>query len=209
ESVGVKVRGRRVVVSGNSIVGKRTSFGGGARGLYIGMIGEDVRVTGNMITGFEDGIRFDTPDGATKHLVISDNSIIECNRAVYVGATAAVNEVQISGNTFRAIDGGAGVFFFAPATDVEVVANTITGGHTGVFMSHPSNPVERLHVQGNTLRGQSTRAMYFRNLPDAFVSGNFSTTGEIRFTATATRVTAATNFATVTDLTTGQTVTVK
>lgn len=209
ESVGVKVRGRRVVVSGNSIVGKRTSFGGGARGLYIGMVGEDVRVTGNMIAGFEDGVRFDTPDGATKNLVVSDNSIIECNRCIYVGATAAVNEVQISGNTFRAISGGAGVFFFAPATDVEVVANTITGGHTGVFMSHPSNPVERLHVQGNTLRGQSTRAMFFRNLTDAFVSSNFSTTGEIRFTETATRVTAANNFATVTDQTTGQTVTVK
>lgn len=209
ESVGVKVRGRRVVVSGNSIVGKRTSFGGGARGLYIGMVGEDVRVTGNMIAGFEDGVRFDTPDGATKNLVVSDNSIIECNRCIYVGATAAVNEVQITGNTLRAISGGEGVFFFAPATDVEVVANTIAGGHTGIFMSHPSNPVERLHVQGNTLRGQSTRAMFFRNLTDAFVSGNFSTTGEIRFTEAATRVTAANNFATVTDLTTGQTVTIQ
>src|SRR5699024_3649995 len=123
-------------VSGNSIVGKRASLGGGARGLYIGMVAEDVLVNGNLISGFEDGIRIDTTDATSGNIAISDNSIINARRCVYLGAVSRVDQVQVLGNTMRPDPGGEGVFFFAPADDVEIVGNTITGGHTAVFMSH-------------------------------------------------------------------------
>lgn len=206
ESVGVKIRGAKAVITGNSIVGKRVSKGGGARGLYIGMVAEDVLIAGNLISGFEDGIRIDTTDPTSRNIGISDNSIINCARGVYLGATARVDQVQVSGNTMRPIDGGVGVFFFAAAADVEIVGNTITGGHTAIFMSHPTNRVDRLMVNGNTCRQQTTRAMFFRWVYDGLVTSNFAPGREIRFTDTCERVTTGLNQAVIADMTTGTTI---
>ena len=206
ESVGVKTRGRKTVIVGNSIVGKRASLGGGARGLYIGHVAEDIRVSGNLIAGFDDGVRIDTPDTVTKNIVVSDNSIVDVNRGVYLGATAPVAEIQISGNTIRTDAAGVPVFFFAPASDVEIVGNTLAGGHTAIFMSHPTNRVDRLMVTGNTCRGQATRAMYFRNVHDGLVTSNFSPGRAIRFTDICERTTTGMNQAVIEDMTTGTTI---
>lgn len=209
ESIGIKIRNAKALVSGNTVVGKRTSRGGAPRGIWVGLVARDVRVTGNMVSGFEDGIRVEMQGAAEaavmRHVALTDNSIIACRNGIRLGQTEPVHDVQISGNTITAPDGGFGVFLFAPASDIEINSNTIVGGHTAIWMSHPSNPLKGFMVQGNTLRGQSSYGTYLRNMTDAWVMGNGSTR-ELRFTDAATNVTTVANFASIRDLTSGETV---
>lgn len=209
ESTGIKVRSGKVTIVGNSIVGKRTSLGGGARGIYIGMVAEDIRVTGNLVSGFQDGITIDSTDITSRNIAISGNTIVNIRRGVYLGVVAPVAQVQINGNTIRPDAGGQAVFFFAAASDVEIVGNTITGGHTGIWMSHPTNTVNRLLVTGNTIRLQEAYAMFFRWVYDGLVTSNFAPGAEIRFTEECLRVTTGLNQATINDMTTGTTITQK
>lgn len=210
ESIGIKIRNAKALVSGNTVVGKRTSRGGAPRGIWVGLVARDVRVTGNMVSGFEDGVRVEMQDAAEsatmRHVVISDNSLLDNTNGIRLGQTTPVHDVQITGNTITAPDGGYGVFLFAQATDVEINGNTLLGGHIGIYMSHPSNPLTGFLVSGNTMRGQSSYAMLLRNAVDTWVSGNNSVGKDLRFIDAATRVTTIANNAVVRDLTPGTTV---
>jgi hypothetical protein len=209
ESIGIKLRNAKALVSGNTVVGKRTSRGGAPRGIWVGLVAQDVRVTGNMVTGFADGIRVEmhgTEGANMRHVAITDNSVIDCDNGIRLGQTDSLHDVQISGNTITCPPAGYGVFLFAPASDIEINGNTIVGGHTGIYMSHPSNPLTGFMIHGNTMRGQSSYALLLRNLTNAWVMGNNSAGKELRFTDAAVNVTTVSNNAVVRDLTTGTTV---
>ena len=209
ESIGIKIRNAKALVSGNTVVGKKTSRGGAPRGIWVGLVAQDVRVTGNMVTGFADGIRVEmhgTEGANMRHVAITDNSVVDCDNGIRLGQTDSLHDVQISGNTITCPPAGYGVFLFAPASDIEINGNTIVGGHTGIYMSHPSNPLSGFMVHGNTMRGQSSYALLLRNLTNAWVMGNNSAGKELRFTDAAVNVTTVSNNAVVRDLTTGTTV---
>lgn len=202
ESTGIKFRGKHCLATGNVIVGKRVSTTGAPYGVRIGMLCEDIQVTGNLIRGFDDGVRIDTPDGVTRSLVVSENSILDCTRGVGVHGESIVTGVRIAGNTIRAITGGYAVYIVAAVDDLEVVGNTMTGGAAGIYMAHSTRPANRLNVQGNTLRGHSASyGMFLRNVYDALVATNLSVK-EIRFANECLRVTTGLNQATITDLST-------
>lgn len=202
ESTGIKFRGKHCLATGNVIVGKRVSETGAPYGVRIGMLCEDIQITGNLIRGFDDGVRVDTPDGTTRALVISENSILDCTRGVGIHGTTLVSEVRVAGNTIRVVTGGYAVYVIAAVDDLEVMGNTMMGGAAGIFMAHSTRPVNRLNVQGNTLRGNTASyGMFFRNVYDALVTTNVSAK-EIRFSNECLRVTTGLNQATITDLST-------
>ena len=210
ESTGIKFRGKHCLATGNVIVGKLVSTTGAPYGVRVGMLCEDIQITGNLIRGFGDGVRIDTPDGTTRSLVISENSILDCTRGVGIHGTTLVSEVRVAGNTIRVVAGGYAVYVIAAVDDLEVMGNTMMGGAAGVFMAHGTRPVNRLNVQGNTLRGNTASyGMYFRNVHDGLVTANFSPAKDIRFTDVCENVTTGLNLATIDDRTTGNVITQK
>lgn len=211
ESAGIKIRGANVLISGNTIVGKTTSGGGGPNGIYIGMLCDGIHITGNQIRGFRDGVRFDTPDQPSRGLVVSGNHITDCERPVFIGSSSTMYRLKIDGNYLRALAGSGNypVYLVTGIEDLEVTGNTMEGGNMGIYVASPTLPVTRALVQGNVVRGQASFGMFFRNLTDTLVSGNHVVSSDIRFTDTCARVTTGMNLATITDLTTGQVITQK
>lgn len=207
ESTGIKFRGRNCLAVGNVIIGKRTSVGGAPYGVRIGMLCDSIQITGNTIRNFADGVRIDTPDGATRGMVISENSILDCVRGVGVHGTTLVSEVRIAGNTIRALAGGYAVYVIAAVDDLEVIGNTLAGGAAAVYMAHSTRPINRLVVNANTAReNTASYGMFFRNVYDGLVTANFSPAKDIRFSGVCERVTTGLNQAVITDLTTGTTI---
>lgn len=202
ESTGVKIRGKHSLVTGNVIVGKRVSATGAPCGVRIGMLCEDVQITGNMIRGFTDGVRIDTPDGTTRALVVSENTILDCTQGVYVTGALTVDGVRIAGNTIRANADGYPVYLVASINDLDIQGNVLAGGLTAVYCASSTALIRRATVQANTIRGQSSYGMFLRGLSDALVTSNLSPASEIRFAGVCERVTTGMNMATISDLST-------
>jgi len=211
ESAGIKIRGANVLISGNTIVGKTTSGGGGPNGIYIGMLCDGIQIIGNFIRGFRDGVRFDTPDQPSRGLVVSNNHIVDCERPVFVGSTSTMYRLKIDGNYLRALPGPSNypVYLVSTVEDIEIAGNTLEGGNMGVYVASTDRPVTRALVQGNVVRDQASFGMFFRNMTDALVTGNHVISSDIRFTDVCVNVTTGLNLARIEDLTTGKVITQK
>ena len=199
---GIKIRGKHSLVTGNVIVGRKTSPIGAPVGIRIGMLCEDVQVTGNLIRGFDSGVRIDTPDAGTRALVVSENSILDCVYGVYIGADTPLAEIRIAGNLLRVTETGFGVYIIASITGLELTGNTLDGGHTGIYCASADHTLRDVSIQGNTARGQSSRAMYLLNVTDGLVVANFAPGADLRFHGASPGVTASLNQATITDTST-------
>lgn len=210
ESTAIKIRGANALISGNTITGKSASLGGSPFGVRIGMVCDNVRVTGNVIRGFSSGVRIETPDSTTNALVVTGNTISDCQHCVYLGTTATVLDgVVVSSNYLEPVTGGYAVYISTTVNDLDVSGNVLVGGAGGVYVASNATTLTRFAMQGNTIRGQSSYGAYLRATTDGFVASNFSADREIRFTNANTRVTAAMNQCTVTDLSTDRNVTIK
>ena len=199
ESTGIKIRSKRALVSGNVIVGKRTSIGGFSAGIRLSAQADDVQVTGNTIRGFQHGVSVDTPDTVMRGLSVSENQILDCTYPVHMQFADLITEVRIAGNTLRATPTGHPIQIFASVEDLEITGNLLLGGHTGVYCAAADRTLTRASIQGNTARGQSSRAMYLLNATDGLVLGNVAHGGEIRFHGTSSNVVAALNQAQIVD----------
>lgn len=201
EAVGVKVRGTQILVADNVMLGKRTSiYDTSLTGVRVLNRCEDARIAGNLIRGFYNGVRFELPDGSTRSLVVSDNSILDCDRAVIASASSsAIAELRISGNTLRSL-GDYPVFIAATVTDLEIVNNVLEGGQQGMrAVNSESEAIVRALIQGNVCRGQSGEAMYLRNISDALVTGNFAPGKVIQVLGSCPNVVAGVNHAVLDD----------
>lgn len=107
---------QRVVISGNVFHGTYLS---GMHGIQYNTDvdePEDVVITGNVIDGFDDGIRGNQCDDMT----VTGNVITNCfNRSIFNGTSQDTRRMLITGNRFASNGTGGGLAFDVIMTDAE------------------------------------------------------------------------------------------
>lgn len=207
EAVGVKCRGTHMVVAGNTITGKTDSpYNTASAGVRVLERCEDVRVTGNHIQGFKNGVVFEMPPERSRALVVSENTITGCDVGVSVSTPSTLHDLRVAGNHITVNDGGTPIQVYSSLMDVTITGNTLVGGVEAIkaTVSSRQTMVGGL-IQGNTMREQSSHGMSLRNMTDFLITGNTARNigGDgARFAGNNTRVYMQSNMLTVGDYST-------
>lgn len=204
EAVGVKVRGVRVTVVGNTMVGKRSSpYATGLSGVRVVTRCEDTLISGNTFTGFDRAVSIEMPEGPSKEIAVIGNMILDCTYGVVVASDDGyIDGVSIKGNTIRTTGEGNPVHIASSVRNLVISDNELIGGREGIRATNAAGQVvEGAAVQDNTMRGQSLRAIFLRNFSDATVSGNHCPGGQLRIAGDFARVLITGNHLNLSDLT--------
>lgn len=207
ESTGIKIRGKRSMVIGNTMVGKLTSTTGTAIGIRVMMGCEDIQITGNLIKNFGSGVQIDGPDGETKSISVNGNTVVDCGYSVYLGGSAdTLTGVSIINNQFRSFTSGTPtpycIYIVASTVDLTIQGNVIEGGSMGIYISVPSVTQTDMVIKDNRFKSQSSHATFLRNITNGMITGNYSSSA-YRFTENTTNVYYGWNFGTLNDLSSG------
>jgi parallel beta-helix repeat protein len=161
-----------IVVAGN-VVTDAGAAGPGFSGIRIDDKATNVTVTGNVVKGSSDNGIFATGNPqAVTGISIADNLVTgPVNHGIQV---AYAQSVAVSGNTIKD-QGGDGIRISAPATDVTVSGNHVTGapGKFGILVAGAA----RVAVSANNCRGAGRAGIATSNpgtggATDVDISGN-------------------------------------
>lgn len=173
-AIGILIRSDRVTCRGNHIYGPiGAAVTSGNDGIQVR--GSNVILEGNLIHGFDCGVRVANLTANTTNLLVQGNRITSSfshGVRITTGATYSVTQIKVLGNLVSSFT-DYGVYFDGAKSlnDVIVEGNQFVNGTRGI-MTAGAGLKQQWTISGNNFRLQSEEAFYLEAVEDFVVSGN-------------------------------------